>query len=193
VRRAVRIAEEDPEMALTRCRKVLELVAREVYERRVGEPAGTRLLENFLQRLLREGHLPARLDAYANAVRILGNVGPHRFGEQITPADVWQALSQLVPILEWYANFNGEAAAAPSRPPPAYPAADGPAAGPLAVSCGVRAVVPKAPRSFDANDADFFLELLPGPRDRAGLPEAVRFWKHTIEDTAEPAFTVAVL
>src|SRR5262245_32401967 len=27
-------------------------------------------------------------------------------------------------------------------------------------------IVPKGLRSFDANDADFFLELLPGPRDR---------------------------
>ena len=46
-------------------------------------------------------------------------------------------------------------------------AADGPA---------VR-IVPKGLRSFDAHDADFFLELLPGPRDRDGLPDAVRFWK----------------
>src|SRR5262249_47783688 len=32
-------------------------------------------------------------------------------------------------------------------------------------------VVPKGLRSFDEQDADFFLELLPGPRDREGLPE----------------------
>src|SRR5262249_8689599 len=38
-------------------------------------------------------------------------------------------------------------------------------------------VIPKGLRSFDAADADFFLELLPGPRDRDGLPEAIRFWK----------------
>ena len=30
-------------------------------------------------------------------------------------------------------------------------------------------IVPKGLRSFDAHDADFFLELLPGPRDREGL------------------------
>ena len=30
-------------------------------------------------------------------------------------------------------------------------------------------IVPKGLRSFDAHDADFFLELLPGPRDRDGL------------------------
>lgn len=44
-------------------------------------------------------------------------------------------------------------------------------------------IVPKGLRSFDAHDADFFLELLPGPRDRDGLPDIVRFWKNRIEET----------
>src|SRR5262249_1625634 len=42
-------------------------------------------------------------------------------------------------------------------------------------------IVPKGLRSFDENDADFFLELLPGPRDRDGLPDNVKFWKRRIE------------
>jgi serine/threonine protein kinase len=42
-------------------------------------------------------------------------------------------------------------------------------------------IVPKGLRSFDRSDADFFLELLPGPRDRDGLPESIRFWKRKIE------------
>jgi serine/threonine protein kinase/tetratricopeptide (TPR) repeat protein len=44
-------------------------------------------------------------------------------------------------------------------------------------------IVPKGLRSFDAHDADFFLELLPGPRDRNGLPDSLRFWKTRIEET----------
>ena len=44
-------------------------------------------------------------------------------------------------------------------------------------------IVPKGLRSFDEHDADFFLELLPGPRDRDGLPESIRFWKTRIEAT----------
>ncbi len=43
-------------------------------------------------------------------------------------------------------------------------------------------VVPKGLRSFDEHDADFFLELLPGARDRNGLPESLRFWKSWIEE-----------
>jgi eukaryotic-like serine/threonine-protein kinase len=42
-------------------------------------------------------------------------------------------------------------------------------------------IVPKGLRSFDGHDADFFLELLPGPRDRDGLPDSIRFWKRKIE------------
>jgi serine/threonine protein kinase/formylglycine-generating enzyme required for sulfatase activity len=42
-------------------------------------------------------------------------------------------------------------------------------------------VVPKGLRAFDQSDADFFVDLLPGPRDRDGLPESLRFWKARIE------------
>ena len=48
---------------------------------------------------------------------------------------------------------------------------------------GADQIVPKGLRSFDEHDADFFLELLPGPRDRDGLPESLRFWKTRIEAT----------
>src|SRR5262245_38647431 len=65
--------------------------------------------------------------------------------------------------------------------PPATPASD---------SQPVR-IVPKGLRSFDAHDADFFLELLPGPRDRDGLPDSIRFWKTRIEEK-DPENTFAV-
>jgi serine/threonine protein kinase/formylglycine-generating enzyme required for sulfatase activity len=52
-------------------------------------------------------------------------------------------------------------------------------------------VVPKGLRSFDSRDADFFLELLPGPRDRDGLPDSIRFWKTRIEES-DPDDTFAV-
>ncbi|HET6881413.1 MAG TPA: SUMF1/EgtB/PvdO family nonheme iron enzyme [Pirellulales bacterium] len=55
-------------------------------------------------------------------------------------------------------------------------------------------IVPKGLRSFDAHDADFFLELLPGPRDRDGLPDSLRFWKTRIEETdADNVFSVGLL
>lgn len=55
-------------------------------------------------------------------------------------------------------------------------------------------IVPKGLRSFDAHDADFFLELLPGPRDRDGLPDSIRFWKTRIEEAdPEDTFSVGLL
>jgi hypothetical protein len=71
-------------------------------------------------------------------------------------------------------------------------AATGPTAT-VSVSPPVK-VVPRGLRSFDAGDADFFLELLPGPRDRDGLPEGVRFWKSRIEQTdADGMFAVGLI
>lgn len=55
-------------------------------------------------------------------------------------------------------------------------------------------IVPKGLRSFDAHDADFFLELLPGPRDRDGLPDSLWFWKARIEETdPDNTFTVGLI
>ena len=55
-------------------------------------------------------------------------------------------------------------------------------------------VIPKGLRSFDEDDADFFLELLPGPRDREGLPDSIRFWKTRIETTdADKTFRVGLI
>jgi tRNA A-37 threonylcarbamoyl transferase component Bud32 len=56
------------------------------------------------------------------------------------------------------------------------------------------AVVPKGLHAFDEHDADFFLGLLPGPRDRGGLPESLRFWKVRIEEAdADAAFKVGLI
>jgi serine/threonine protein kinase/formylglycine-generating enzyme required for sulfatase activity/tetratricopeptide (TPR) repeat protein len=55
-------------------------------------------------------------------------------------------------------------------------------------------IIPKGLRSFDAEDTDFFLELLPGPRDREGLPESIRFWKNRIEEPdPDKTFSVGLL
>lgn len=55
-------------------------------------------------------------------------------------------------------------------------------------------VVPRGLRAFGADDADFFPDLLPGPRDRQGLPEAIRFWKGRVEELdPEQTFSVGLL
>jgi formylglycine-generating enzyme required for sulfatase activity len=70
------------------------------------------------------------------------------------------------------------------------------AAPPAAVSSDPEPVriVPRGLRSFDARDADFFLELLPGPRERDGLPRGVHFWKARLEcPDGEATFAVGLL
>jgi serine/threonine protein kinase/formylglycine-generating enzyme required for sulfatase activity len=68
---------------------------------------------------------------------------------------------------------------------------------PTATSAGYSrpvTIVPKGLRSFDAEDGDFFLELLPGPRDREGLPDSIRFWKTRVEEKdPDQTFAVGVL
>ncbi len=55
-------------------------------------------------------------------------------------------------------------------------------------------IVPKGLRSFDEHDAYFFLQLLPGPRDRDGLPDSIRFWKTRIEETdPDKTFSVGLI
>ncbi len=55
-------------------------------------------------------------------------------------------------------------------------------------------IVARGLRSFDESDAGFFLDLLPGPRDREGLPESIRFWKRQIEPfDADNTFRVGLI
>jgi formylglycine-generating enzyme required for sulfatase activity/predicted Ser/Thr protein kinase len=112
-----------------------------------------------------------------------------------------------VPALALGAGGVPAAALAPTLPPPAErdrgggPSAATPDDRSVLASTGdgtaeerLARVVPKGLRAFDAGDRDFFLELLPGPRDRHGLPESVRFWKTRIEATdPEQTFAVGLL
>ncbi|MBL8856325.1 MAG: serine/threonine-protein kinase, partial [Planctomycetaceae bacterium] len=43
-------------------------------------------------------------------------------------------------------------------------------------------VVPRGLQSYTAHDSEFFLHLVPGPRDRDGFPESIRFWRNWVRD-----------
>jgi eukaryotic-like serine/threonine-protein kinase len=194
IRKAILLADDDPEMALTRVRKVLEYVVRDAYQRLVKEPFGTRTLEEIIRRLLKDGHLPPHLESYTSSIRLLGNGGAHHAEGKYTPHDVTLSLTQLRAVLDWYCrNVRADATASTKSLDRTDNAAE-----PLERPQKRRiedhvAVVPKGLRSFDANDSDFFLQLLPGARDKVGLPESIRFWKHRIEATDDPSFTVGVI
>jgi hypothetical protein len=81
------------------------------------------------------------------------------------------------------------------QPDPALPGSGRSAAPSTPISRGQGwRIVPKGLRSFDAQDAEFFMDLLPGPRDREGFPESIRFWKSCIEETdSDNTFSVGLI
>jgi serine/threonine protein kinase len=101
--------------------------------------------------------------------------------------DLWHLLGDpSVSVISTPAARGPDAAAIPTPLPLPRTPTDS--------DCDVLKIVPKGLRSFDAGDADFFLELLPGPRDRDGLPESLRFWKSRIEQfESENTFTVGLI
>ena len=61
------------------------------------------------------------------------------------------------------------------------------------VAAPATTMVPRGLRAYDECDTEFFLQLLPGPRDRNGLPESVRSWKQRLESRDGPVPRVCVL
>ncbi|MEM8680314.1 MAG: serine/threonine-protein kinase, partial [Planctomycetota bacterium] len=53
-------------------------------------------------------------------------------------------------------------------------------------------VIPKGLLSFDEQDARFYQRLIPGIRDRYGLPEGITYWKARVESEESP-FRMGVL
>ena len=55
-------------------------------------------------------------------------------------------------------------------------------------------IVPRGLRAFDSGDAEFFRLLIPGPRDRHGIPDSLRFWMQKLCETdADQTFSVGLL
>jgi tetratricopeptide (TPR) repeat protein len=102
VKKAITLSNIDPDMALGRARKVLEFIISDLYRREFGRSPGTQPLENTLQQLSKAGKLPRTMQAYANNVRELGNVGIHGSGEAISADDVVSSLENLMRLVAWY-------------------------------------------------------------------------------------------
>jgi energy-coupling factor transporter ATP-binding protein EcfA2 len=63
-----------------------------------------------------------------------------------------------------------------------------------AAAATMQRITPRGLRSFTAEDASYFLELLPGPRNRDGLPESIAFWKDKIQQRdPDQTFMVGLL
>lgn len=65
---------------------------------------------------------------------------------------------------------------------------------PAPVPTGPSEIVPQGLRAFGADEANFYVRLLPGTRDRTQLPLNVLFWKRRIESfSPELTFSVGIL
>ncbi len=120
VKKAITLANIDPDMALGRARKVLDFIIADLYKREFGRAPGTQPLENSVQQLAKAGKLPRTMVAYANSVRELGNVGIHGSGEAITEEDVVSSLENLMRLVAWYCEQvrpGGEGKIEPEPPP----------------------------------------------------------------------------
>jgi hypothetical protein len=101
--RACDLADGDPDMALTKSRKILEGCLYALHKQRIGPP-GTRRLEQLIVDLGRAGVLPRKMLALCEVVRELGNVGAHPIydGEDLSHREAQLAVLTLTLILEWY-------------------------------------------------------------------------------------------
>ncbi len=97
--------------------------------------------------------------------------------------DRYETAAELADDLRAWLQAEGPPIEAGARP-------DGSLAHPV-TALGMPRIVPRGLRAFDLEDADFFLTLVPGPRDRDGLPESIRGWKRRIEET-DPSRSFAV-
>lgn len=104
---AKQVSVVDPEMALTRLRTVLEFILRDVHQRVLSESSGTKPLENVIQRLRRDGHLPGRIAVPANFIREHGNLAAHTFEGGVSVELVDDAIRQLMQVVEWYEQNFG--------------------------------------------------------------------------------------
>jgi hypothetical protein len=104
-REARELMKGHPDMALTKCRKILESCLNRLHRDHSSEP-GTRRLEQLIGDGGRQGWMPRKVLALCEVVRELGNVGSYPIydDEKLTHREAQIAVLSLMLVLEWYAR-----------------------------------------------------------------------------------------
>jgi hypothetical protein len=119
LRTAIVDAERDSVASAIRARRVLDHIIRDVFERHVNEPAGTRPMEQLLTRIVKDGDFPDELAGFAQAVKGLANRVAHDVGRSYPVRFLEPTLGQLLLIVEWYVvKVGGEADSIVAEPEP---------------------------------------------------------------------------
>jgi hypothetical protein len=119
LRAAIVDAERDSVASAIRARRVLDHIIRDVFERHVNEPAGSRPMEQLLTRIVKDGHFPDELAGFAYAIKGLANRVAHDVGKSYPVKFLVPTLGQLLLIVEWHVGqVGGEAKSIVSGPEP---------------------------------------------------------------------------
>jgi hypothetical protein len=100
LRLALRYIQPDAASSLTKSRVVLEKILVTVYALETGQEPRKPLLGDMLADNQFTRRLERRILSRMNAVRDMGNLGPH--GEAVQPNDAARVLDDLCEVLDWY-------------------------------------------------------------------------------------------
>jgi hypothetical protein len=100
LRLAHRYIQTDAASSLTKSRIVLEKLLVQVYTAEMGQEPRKPLLGDMLVDNQFTRRIARRILSRMNAIRDMGNLGPH--GEAVEPSDAERVLDDLCEVLEWY-------------------------------------------------------------------------------------------
>jgi hypothetical protein len=117
-RKALRYADQDPEISLTLARQAAESVLLDIGNRHNVAVAGKPTLENLLHALTVRGSLPNRILLPLRTIQSYGNYGSHAHGldeEMLTLTDIQPCLGALSQVLTWHGVLLSETDAEEAR------------------------------------------------------------------------------
>jgi hypothetical protein len=118
----------DPGSSLTKSRIVAEKLLLEVYRKEMGCDPKKPLLGDMLADNQFTRKVERRILSRMNAVRDMGNLGPH--GEHVEPSDAARVLEDVCIVIEWYIDRVIPASAAAASEPAPEPGPLDPAVSP---------------------------------------------------------------
>jgi hypothetical protein len=117
-RKALRYADEDPEVSLTLARQAAEAVLFDICIRQNKAITGKPTLENLLHTLTITGSLPSRILLPLRTIQSYGNYGSHAHSvdeEMLTLTDIQPCLGALSQVLTWHGVLLNDTDAEESR------------------------------------------------------------------------------
>ncbi len=98
-----KILPHDFEMAIVRGRRIVDLIVRALYSKRIS-PSGTRPLEQLLPDLEKQGIMPREVVAHIVSLKAVANLCAHEGTDDQEGLEV--CLINLVVVLKWFARYT---------------------------------------------------------------------------------------